>query len=171
MNKDQFIETYCHNCGTQRCEGIDSEWFEGCEKRWNFDDMDPAAEIKRLNDKIMELAGKLVNMKPVKHGEWIRLSEPCIVDGIKQIHVECSNCKIQRYIPAVEQHGYYFCNNCGARMDGGNSNARKDWNKQDGIKEPRCHKCVYEITCKCNRDYDRKCPDYKRDPKDGGFYG
>ena len=54
----------------------------------------------------------------VKHGEWISLSEPRLVDDIKQIRVECSNCKIQRYIPAIEQHGYYYCPNCGVRMDG-----------------------------------------------------
>ena len=58
----------------------------------------------------------------VKHGKWISLSEPRFVDGIKQVHVECSNCKIHRYIPAVEQHGYYYCPNCGAIMDGGNKN-------------------------------------------------
>lgn len=30
LNKEQFIQQYCHNCGTQRCEGIDTEWFDGC---------------------------------------------------------------------------------------------------------------------------------------------
>ena len=62
MNKEQFVENYCLTCGTQRCEGIDSEWFEGCQKRWNLDGMDPAAEIKRLNDIIMNLSSKLVRL-------------------------------------------------------------------------------------------------------------
>lgn len=61
MNKKQFIETYCHNCGTQRCEGIDTEWFEGCPKRWNLDNYgDAAAEIEKLNNKIMDLANELI---------------------------------------------------------------------------------------------------------------
>ena len=27
----KFICKYCNNCGSQRCEGIHSEWFEGCK--------------------------------------------------------------------------------------------------------------------------------------------
>lgn len=33
MNNAQFIEKYCHNCGSQRCEGISTDWFEGCPHR------------------------------------------------------------------------------------------------------------------------------------------
>ena len=33
MNDKEFIEKYCHNCGTQRCEGIGTEWFEGCRHK------------------------------------------------------------------------------------------------------------------------------------------
>ncbi len=33
FSREDFIEKYCHNCGTQRCEGIDSEWFESCKKK------------------------------------------------------------------------------------------------------------------------------------------
>ncbi len=36
--------------------------------------------------------------------------------------------------------------------------------------ESRCHKCIYENTCSRN-DIDGKCPSYKRDPPDGGYYG
>lgn len=39
----------------------------------------------------------------------------------------------------------------------------------------RCRKCTYELHCKradcCDRDKDGKCPDYKRDAPDGGYYG
>lgn len=35
----------------------------------------------------------------------------------------------------------------------------------------RCDKCVYEMTCYRNKDKDGKCPDYKRDAPDGGYYG
>ena len=35
----------------------------------------------------------------------------------------------------------------------------------------RCYKCVYEMTCLRNKDIEGKCPDYKRDAPDGGYYG
>ena len=63
MNDKQFMETYCSACGTQRCEGIHSEWFEGCKYRWNHDKYDAAAEIERLNKKIMNLAREIVGRK------------------------------------------------------------------------------------------------------------
>ena len=37
MNDKEFIEKYCHNCGTQRCEGIGTEWFEGCQYKNEHD--------------------------------------------------------------------------------------------------------------------------------------
>ena len=58
MNDKQFIETYCNKCGSQRCEGIGTEWFEGCKYRWNHDSYDAATEIERLNDTIMKMAEK-----------------------------------------------------------------------------------------------------------------
>lgn len=60
MNKEEFIKTYCLNCGTQRCEGIDSEWFEGCKKKWELDGMNASDEIERLNNKILELATQII---------------------------------------------------------------------------------------------------------------
>lgn len=60
MNDKQFIETYCNNCGAQRCEGIGTEWFEGCKYRWNHDSYDAATEIERLNNKIMKMTEKLL---------------------------------------------------------------------------------------------------------------
>lgn len=36
---------------------------------------------------------------------------------------------------------------------------------------PRCGKCAHETRCAKRFDYDGKCPDYKRDAPDGGFYG
>lgn len=35
----------------------------------------------------------------------------------------------------------------------------------------RCRKCVYECYCSKDKDYEGKCPDYKRDAPDGGYYG
>jgi hypothetical protein len=26
----KFTQYYCYNCGSQRCEGVGTEWFEGC---------------------------------------------------------------------------------------------------------------------------------------------
>ena len=100
MNDKQFVEAYCHNCGTQRCEGIGTEWFEGCKYRWNHDSYDAATEIERLNTKIMNMAVEL-----------------------------------------------------------------------KGINRSRCHRCIYELHCSKDKDNERKCPDYKRDAPDGGYYG
>ena len=33
LTEEEFIEKYCHSCGTQRCEGIGTEWFDGCYYR------------------------------------------------------------------------------------------------------------------------------------------
>lgn len=33
LSKDEFIKKYCNSCGSQRCEGPESEWFEGCRMK------------------------------------------------------------------------------------------------------------------------------------------
>lgn len=33
MNKEEFIEKHCKECGSQRCEGIGTAWFDGCPFR------------------------------------------------------------------------------------------------------------------------------------------
>lgn len=55
-----------------------------------------------------------------------------------------------------------YCPNCGANMRQSTFTV-KDY--------PRCHKCVHEIVCPRSADDEGKCKAYKRDPKDGGFYG
>jgi alpha-glucuronidase len=35
----------------------------------------------------------------------------------------------------------------------------------------RCDKCVYQLHCSQDRDTEGKCPKYKRDAPDGGYYG
>lgn len=107
MDKQQFYETYCLNCGTQRCEGIDTEWFEGCSKRWNFDGYDAASEIERLNDKITELSIKLV--KNQTHGEWIKISYTTLY--------KCSVCTHMADMP-YQKKLFDYCPNCGADMRG-----------------------------------------------------
>ena len=51
MNDEKFIETYCNNCGSQRCEGIGTEWFEGCKHKHNHDSYNTSAENEHLNSK------------------------------------------------------------------------------------------------------------------------
>jgi hypothetical protein len=29
----EFTQHYCHNCGSQRCEGVGTEWFKGCHHK------------------------------------------------------------------------------------------------------------------------------------------
>ena len=31
LSPEEFVEIYCHNCGSQRCEGIGTVWFQGCK--------------------------------------------------------------------------------------------------------------------------------------------
>ncbi len=31
LTSEQFEKLYCNICGSQRCEGVDSEWFDGCK--------------------------------------------------------------------------------------------------------------------------------------------
>lgn len=33
FNQEEFIRRFCHTCGSQRCEGIGTEWFEGCKHK------------------------------------------------------------------------------------------------------------------------------------------
>ena len=52
----------------------------------------------------------------VSSGWWVKIKES---ETKGYIVVECSECKIQRTIPNVRMHGYYYCPNCGADMRGG----------------------------------------------------
>lgn len=154
MNEKQFIETYCGKCGTQRCEGPGSEWFEGCQKRWNLDGVDAATEIKRLNDKVMELGYKIIELTP-KQGMW------SVIDRTEYgLEAKCSECGYEMIFGRC-QIGRY-CPNCGAKMDGGEPTTKN---------YPRCHKCIHELVCVRNSDNEGLCHAYKRDPKDGGYYG
>ena len=35
----------------------------------------------------------------------------------------------------------------------------------------RCSRCIHECVCPKDKDKERKCPHYKKDPPDGGYYG
>ena len=43
--------------------------------------------------------------------------------------------------------------------------------KNKKVIQPRCDKCVHWEAYCGHTDKDGKCPDYKRDPPDGGYYG
>lgn len=116
MTEIEFKQKYCSHCGTPRCEGIRTEWFEGCQYKWNLNDYgDAAAEIEKLNDKIMELGYKLIkiiNVEPVQHGEW--KSVLVKLGSASNVYVgreQCSECG------SLETEQRNYCPNCGAKMD------------------------------------------------------
>lgn len=39
------------------------------------------------------------------------------------------------------------------------------------VNKSRCHKCIHELGCTRDKDLDGKCPNYKKDAPDGGYYG
>ena len=77
MNKEEFIKTHCFSCGTQRCEGVDSEWFEGCKKKWELDGMNASDEIEKLNNKIMELATQIIAERKLDNGKSTSFKRDC----------------------------------------------------------------------------------------------
>lgn len=77
MTKEEFIETHCKMCGTQRCEGIDSEWFEGCRKRFEYDEYKNPCQFVLSHP----TAGDLCNLYskiPLPSGKsWAHYPECC----------------------------------------------------------------------------------------------
>lgn len=70
MDDKTFEQTYCFKCGTQRCEGIGTEWFKGCKYRWNHDSYDAATEIEKLNKQIMNMAADLKETNRSRNMEY-----------------------------------------------------------------------------------------------------
>lgn len=52
MNREEFYKKYCVLCGSQRCEGIDSEWFDGCKEEDKLDETELRSEV-HLNGSCM----------------------------------------------------------------------------------------------------------------------
>ena len=123
MDKQQFVETYCTNCGTQRCEGIDSEWFDGCQYKWNLDGLDPATKIMELEKQVLDLASKLASANKT-HSFWE-------VQRTSQIiHIKCKCCNYTKRFDRLDSiteenvaivdpflQEYMHCPNCGSVMD------------------------------------------------------
>jgi hypothetical protein len=115
------------------------------------------------------------DVAPVIHGEWKVINT--FNNGAAK-ELQCSVCECKAIFGKVT---IKFCPNCGARMDGGNKSSPV-WiqgsaeEAGSALKElydnlSRCNKCVNEYRCSKTMDKEGKCPIYKRDPKDGGFYG
>lgn len=95
--KKSVEERYCKPC---KAEGKDHNgcWCRAC---W-VDDMLDEVECFQPSD-----------VAPVVHGRWN------VIEGRRLDNAICSNCgrRFQAYYEA-----YSFCPNCGAKMDGGDSN-------------------------------------------------
>lgn len=80
-----------------------------------------AAEIgmkRRAEYKIVKI---LTDVAPVVHGRWVHSRYN---DCSEQFElVKCSQCNHEAYAMAFYVHGGNYCPNCGAKMDGGDSNA------------------------------------------------
>ena len=57
---------------------------------------------------------KAADVAPVVHGRWVPTKAPFMN--------ECKDCSVCGYI-TVWGHRYNYCPNCGAKMDGGDSDA------------------------------------------------
>ena len=67
----------------------------------------------------------------------------------------------------VDDEGNEFCAGCVRVMK-----VFKDVYPLKVKSKSRCHKCVYELNCLIgDRDSKGRCPHYKRDAPDGGYYG
>lgn len=37
LTEKEFYEKYCQMCGSQRCEGMGTDWFDGCRHRYELE--------------------------------------------------------------------------------------------------------------------------------------
>ena len=101
IKRDALKDFYCKSCpvGGDKCMG------EGCK----------VYEARRLISKIPSV----IEAEPVRHGRWIE-KERYNLHGDEYCDCFCSECchRISR------PYGFYpdYCEDCGARMDGGAEN-------------------------------------------------
>ena len=85
-------------------EAAKHAWAKGLEPSQNIEAL-PAADVA-----------------PVVHGRWIHSRYE---DCSEQFElVKCSQCNHEAYAMALYVHGGNYCPNCGAMMDGGDSDAK-----------------------------------------------
>ena len=113
-------------------------------------------------DKIV-LEVPTADVAEVEHGKWIEITvdEEHPNGYYKEKKYLCPYCGRR------EEEKEPYCN-CGVKMDEKENSVKKDISVKD---MSRCHKCVYEMTCFRDRDFEGTCPNYKRDAPDGGYYG
>ena len=54
MSAEEFMQAYCIWCGSQRCEGIGTDWFDGCSYKseltaGDYCDEPDSLEVKEPN--------------------------------------------------------------------------------------------------------------------------
>lgn len=45
LTKEEFYKKHCCMCGSQRCEGMDSDWFDGCQHRYELENYTDTNDI------------------------------------------------------------------------------------------------------------------------------
>jgi hypothetical protein len=154
---------------------------ETVKKYLNRDDViDLLPLFSKERAKVMKLP--IADVVEMRHGEWreeVEYYDDEYSECNTRIVFACSLCG------RTEKSKQPYCN-CGAKMDGDKASLplgiqRSGEEVGSALKtlhnemfendNSRCYKCARELYCSVRRDYDRSCPNYIRDPKDGGFYG
>lgn len=66
----------------------------------------------------------IIEAEPIKHGRWITVSDG-YGNGVATASIcECSLCKDTIWVYKNDKRKWRFCPNCGARMDGGEDDAK-----------------------------------------------
>lgn len=120
----------------------------------------PAADVAEVRHAYW--TGRLTSDNAFAEGyaPWFTEEDKRKHDDWEKHKTHCSNCKGSFDDRRIRD--WKYCPYCGAKMDG---------KKEEKRAVPRCRKCVCEMCCSRNKDNDNTCPDYKRDPPDGGYYG
>ncbi|MDE6102008.1 MAG: hypothetical protein K2F73_03420 [Ruminococcus sp.] len=64
-----------------------------------------------------------IEAEPVKHGKWEKVKCNTILDKAVFSHaLKCSKCGKWKFENVLITQKFYYCPNCGAKMDGGEEN-------------------------------------------------
>lgn len=70
MNREEFVEKHCKMCGTQRCEGIGTEWFDGCHYRNELDGYEEDIKHKLDLEEILRAYNEYLKATKDKSGNY-----------------------------------------------------------------------------------------------------